>query len=225
MVALLPSPAVRVTRLQQPWTWRLQSLLSAYLPLLLMAFLASGTWWLVKNTPMADAPTEAVAPRHEPDYRMNGFELQRFSPDGTLRVRLQGSEMRHYPDTDTLEIDGVEVRVFRPDGVTTRATALHALASGNGSEIQLTGEVHVRRVDAGGGVSLEMNGEFLHAFVNTEKLRSHLPMQIRTPGGEIQAQSFDFDNLSGKLSFSGRTAGRFAMPGGAPLAAAPAIRK
>jgi len=221
MAELAPPPPACTARLQQPWTWRLQGLLSAYLPLLLMGFLASGTWWLVKNTPTPDAPTEAVAPRHEPDYRMNGFEMQRFAPNGALRVRLQGSEMRHYPDVDTLEIDGVEVRVFRADGSTTRATARRALAKGDGSEIQLLGEAQVRRVDASGVSNLEMRGEFLHIFVNTEKLQSHLPMQIRTPSGEIRAESVEFDNLSGKLSLSGHTEGRFTMPGAAAPAARP----
>lgn len=213
MAGLAPPPAARAARPMQPWTWRAQALLSAYLPLLLMAFLASGTWWLVKNTPLAEGPQEAVAPRHEPDYRMNGFELQRFAPDGALRVLVQGREMRHYPDTDTLEIDGVELRAFRPDGVVTRASARRALANGNGSEMQLLGEVHVRRVDAAGHASLELQGEFLHAFLNTEVLRSHLPMQIRAAGGEIQVQAFEYDNLSGKLTFSGRSQGRFVMPG------------
>ncbi len=34
-----------------PWPLRLLDLVSAYLPLLMMAVLASGTWWLVRNAP------------------------------------------------------------------------------------------------------------------------------------------------------------------------------
>ena len=42
-----PAPVARAL----PWHLRLRDLLSAYLPLLLMALLALSTWWLVKNTP------------------------------------------------------------------------------------------------------------------------------------------------------------------------------
>ena len=56
-------PAVTTAALpSQPWHWRLRQAISAYLPLLLMAMLALGTWWLVQNTPSPEAPREAAAP-------------------------------------------------------------------------------------------------------------------------------------------------------------------
>ena len=76
MSATLPAPPARRSK-PRPWLWRAQGLLSNYLPLVLMALLASGTWWLVKNTPLLDAPGELAPPRHVSDYRMNNFELQR----------------------------------------------------------------------------------------------------------------------------------------------------
>lgn len=218
-MATLAPPSPRGRRLIQPLIWRLQSLMSAYLPLLLMAFLASGTWWLVKNTPMPDGPTELVAPRHEPDYRMSKFELQRVGPDGKLRVRVEGGEMRHYPDTDTMEIDAVRVRAFGEDGSLTLATANRAISNGDASEMQLLGNVNVKRFDIGTDgepqalPKLEVRGEFLQAFVNTEKLSSHLPVQLFQAGGVIQAQRFEYDHLHGGLTFSGRTSARFDPPG------------
>ncbi|QPF76315.1 LPS export ABC transporter periplasmic protein LptC [Roseateles sp. DAIF2] len=211
-LAPLKPPAQR--RLPQTWLWRLQSLLSAYLPLLLMAFLAAGTWWLVKNTPLLDGPTEPVPPRHVPDYRMQGFELQRFDKAGTLRFRIEGSEMRHYPDTDTVEIDQVRLRAFGNDGSLTLATAKRALGNGDGSELQLLGEVTVQRFETGkdGQLAeaprLQVQGEFLHAFLNRELLRSHLPVRLLYAGGDINARGFEYDHPSGKLSFSGRSTAR-----------------
>ena len=104
MAALAPPPTSPRRRVQ-PLLWRLQSMLASYVPLLLMAMLAGFTWWLIKNTPQLETPREKAAPKHEPDYRMNGFEVERFSSDGRLTGRIIGTEMRHYPDNDTLEID------------------------------------------------------------------------------------------------------------------------
>lgn len=215
MVSLAPPPAPAQRRAPSNWLWSLQALLSAYLPLLLMAFLAAGSWWLVKNTPTADGPTEPAPPRHQPDYRMQGFELQRFDGEGALRFRIEGREMRHYPDTDTVEIDGVRLRGLGRDGALTEASALRALSNADGSELQLLGEVRVRRFEPGaGGVlatvpQLQIDGEFLHAFLNQELLRSHLPVLLRYAGGELKAQGIEYDHLKGQLRLTGHSSARF----------------
>ena len=203
-----------------PFVWRVQALLSAYLPLLLMAFLATGTWWLVKNTPSSDDPTVDAPLRHDPDYRMTGFELQRITADGHLGVRIEGTELRHYPDNDTMEIDGIRLRALGADGSVTLARASRALSNGDGSELQLMGSVQVQRFEADSRTGepkaapqLVVRGEFLQVLANSEQLRSHLPVQINYAGGEMQAQGFEFDHVRGLMKFNGRTTGRFdSMP-------------
>jgi lipopolysaccharide export system protein LptC len=183
-------------RLRQPWHWRLGQLLSAYLPVLLMAALALGTWWLVRNTPRAGAPLEVTAPRHEPDYTMQGFTLRRFGADGRLRVQVQGAQMRHYPDTDTLEIDGVNIRALSPDGSVTHATARRAVTNSDASEVQLIGGAQVVHEGRGDEPPIEFTSEFLHAFLDTERVRSHLPVQLRQGGSELRVGTIDYDHLT-----------------------------
>ena len=224
MVAAPLAPSrTAAPRPPQPLMWRVQSLLTAYLPLLLMAFLASGTWWLVKNTPSMDDPTEAAPLRHIPDYQMTGFELQRISADGLLNVRIEGTELRHYPDTDTLEIDGIRLRAIGADGSVTLAHASRALSNSDGSELQLMGSVQVQRFEADGQTGepkaapqLVVRSEFLQVLAHSEQLRSHLPVQISYAGGDVQAQGFVFDHVRGLMNFSGRTTGRFDPTPAAP---------
>jgi hypothetical protein len=96
--------------------------LSSYLPLLLMALLALGTWWLVKNTPGRGAGAGRRRRSHEPDYTMKASPsaLRARRP---AALRIEGRELRHYPDTDRIEIDGVRIRAWAPDGRVTVATA------------------------------------------------------------------------------------------------------
>ena len=215
--AVLAAPTPR-HRPAQPWTWRLQSLLSNYLPLLLMALLAGGTWWLVKNTPLLGEPGEAAAPRHVPDYRMANFEIQRIGADGRLNVQIAGAELRHYPDTDTVEIDQARVRAVAPDGTLAIAEAKRAISNGDGSDMQLLGDVRLRRLPAGASENatalMEVRGEFLQALSNSEILRSHLPVTIRQGGATIHAQNFEYRHLTGQATFSGKTTGQInARPG------------
>ena len=110
-----PSPrrAGRRAGRRAPWPLRLRERVSAYLPLLLMALLALGH--LVAGAEHAERRRRAAeAPlRHEPDYTMRGFIVQRFAPRRrACSAQIEGDELRHYPDTDTLEIDQPRIRAI-----------------------------------------------------------------------------------------------------------------
>ena len=186
------------------WHQRLLDAVSAYLPLLLMAALALGSWWLVKNTPLFDDERVPAPPRHEPDYTMARFLVQRFAAGGTMRVQIEGDEMRHYPDTDTLEIDNPRIRAIGEDGRVTIASARQALSNRDGSEVQLSGGARVLREASAKDAAIEFRGEFLHYFQNTERLRSHLPVVVTREGTAIRADAMAYDNLTRVLDLKGR---------------------
>jgi lipopolysaccharide export system protein LptC len=185
------------------WHLRLREALSAYLPLLLMGAIALATWWLVKNTPVPAPPAPPREVRSEPDYTMRGFALERFEADGRLVLRIEGDWLRHYPDTDRIEIEDAHIRAFGVDGRETVATAKRALGNGDGSEIQLLGGAEVTSRDAAGAPLLTIRGEFLHAFLVTERVRSHRPVSVRYGGAELDAAGIDYDNATRKLELRG----------------------
>ena len=199
-----PPPPDDAQRLAQvPWTSRLLAAASAYLPLLLMAALALGTWWLVKNTPLFESERAAMPLRHEPDYTMSQFMVQRFAVNGVMRVQIEGDLMRHYPDTDTIEIDNPRVRAIGEDGRVTLATARQAIANRDASEVQLIGAAHIVREASPTAAAIDFRGEFLHGFQNTERVRSHLPVIVTQGDTEIRADSMAYDNLAQMLDLKG----------------------
>ena len=184
------------------WRYRLRQGLSTYLPLLLMVLLAASTWWLVKNTPHGDTAATDKPAREAPDYTMTGFSINRFSPEGRVVLRIAGDALRHFPATDQLEIEGVRIHAIAPDGRTTDATAQRALANGDGSEVQLLGGARViSQLD--GAEVLDLQGEFLHAFLRFERIRSHLPVRLRHGGTETRAGGLEYDHLQQLLQLSG----------------------
>jgi len=195
-----------------PWPLRLLDLVSAYLPLLMMAVLASGTWWLVRNAPEVEATPAAAPLRHEADYVMTRFVVQRFGSDGALRTQIEGDRLRHFPDNDTLEIDAARIRAVGNDGVVTLATANKALANGDGSEMQLLGDARVVRPAHDKQEQVEFRGEFLHAFRNVERLRSHLPVVVTQGRSVVRADGMEYDNLARVVDLKGRTSATFATP-------------
>lgn len=181
---------------------RLREWLGAYLPLLLMALLALSTWWLVKNTPRLAESEEMAVLRREPDYEMRDFAITRFAADGRARVRIEGERLRHFPDTDRIEIDVARIQALSADGRITRAHATKALSNGDASEWQLSGGARVV-AEAKDGQKLEIQSEFLHAFVTIERIRSHLPVRVRRGTDDIRAGGLEFDNLTQQLQLAG----------------------
>jgi lipopolysaccharide export system protein LptC len=185
-----------------PWHLRLREVFSAYLPLLLMVLLALATWWLVKNSPRPQVVGQERALSSEPDYTMTQFALQRFDAQGRLKLRLEGARMRHFPASDRIEIDDVQISAFAADGRVTLARAHRALGNGDGSEVQLLGGAEVTSEDAA-GAPLLMRGEFLHAFLVTERVRTHLPVLVRSGATELRAAGLDYDHASRRLELKG----------------------
>ncbi len=189
------------------------------LPVVMIALLALGTWWLARNTPILSAPTVEEPAKHEADYFMRNFAVKNFDPTGQLKSEVAGQEGRHFPDTDVLEIDGARLRSYK-DGRMTTATANRAYSNGDGSEVQLVGNALVVREagqDASGKIypRLEFRGEFLHVFLSTEKIKSHKPVTIIRGRDQFVADSLQYDNLERVALLQGRVRGTL-MPGRAP---------
>jgi lipopolysaccharide export system protein LptC len=196
-----------------------------YIPVLLMGLLALGTYWLVKNTPASLAPEGQKAVSAEPDYYMRKFGIKTFDEAGQLKSDVSGTEARHYPDTDTLQIDNAVIRSYSVEGRLTTSTGDRAVSNGDGSEVQLIGHALVVREasrDANGQEipRLEFRGEFLHVYVNEERVKSHLPVVITRGSDQFAGDTFAYDNLDRVADLKGRVKGllvpRRAGAGGAP---------
>ena len=195
-----------------------------YIPVLLMGLLALGTYWLVRNTPESLPPEGRKAVSSEPDYYMRNFGIKTFDEAGQLKSDVSGIEVRHYPDTDTLEIDKALIRSYSIKGRLTTSTGDRALTNGDGSEVQLIGNARVVReagVDPDGREvpRLEFQGEFLHVFVNDERVKSHLPVVITRGADQFAGDTFAYDHLDRVADLKGRVKGLLVprkAPGTAP---------
>jgi lipopolysaccharide export system protein LptC len=116
-------------------------------------------------------------------------------------VRIEGTLLRHFPDTDRIEIESARMQSNAPDGRVTRAHADRALANGDASEWQLSGGARVV-AELPTGPPLQLDSDFLHVFVPTERIRSHLPVTVRQGNDEIRAGGIDADNLAQQLQLA-----------------------
>ena len=54
---------------------------------------------------------------------------------------------------------------------------------------------------------LEFRGEFLHVFLDTERVKSHKPVTLIRGSDQFTADSLDYDNLTGVANLQGRVRG------------------
>ena len=194
--------------------------LSLYLPVVLMGVLALGAYWLVRSSPQLLPSVSTLAPRHEPDYLMRNFSVKTFDDTGRLKSELTGSNARHYPDTDTMEIDLVRIRSINESNRLTTASARRAFTNRDASEVQLFGAARVVRepVPVQNGTPeprSEFRGEYLHAFMQTGRVDSHLPVELIRGQDRITADAMEFAEHDRVLQLKGRVRGTL-MPGVAP---------
>ncbi len=200
--------------LYRPWRSALRAWdqVSIYLPIVLMGALALSTYWLVRNSPVFAPPEVPKAARHEVDYFMRKFTIKSFDEAGTLRSEIKGLEGLHYADTDTLEIDQPRILSISDTGRRVTSTSRRGLSNGDGSEVQLFGDARVVRepvvgVDGELVPRMEFSGEFLHAFVNEERVKSHLPVVLTRGLDQFSGDTLTYNNVTGIAELKGRVKG------------------
>lgn len=186
--------------------------MSLYLPVLLMGVLALGTYWLVRSTPQLMAAAPAAPVRHEPDYFLKNFAVRTFDEAGRLKNEIFGADARHFPDTDTLEVDDVRIRSFDEGGRLSTATAKRALTNGDASEVELFGNARIIRepvqVKLGKDLPrLEFRSEYLHADMKNERVRSNKPVELSRGRDTFTADTMTFDSAAQVMQLNGRVKG------------------
>jgi lipopolysaccharide export system protein LptC len=188
-----------------------------YIPLAFMVVLALGSYWLVRIAPASSGPAAKVVESHAPDYFMSDFSVRSYDAAGRVRTEVLGDMARHYPDTQFLEIDSIRIRSLDAQGRLTTATALQGVTNEDTSEVQLIGNAVVVR-EAQTELSgtqiprMEYRGEFLHAFMNLERVKSHKPVELIRGRDKFTADALDFDNVERVLELQGRVRGSLAAP-------------
>lgn len=186
--------------------------LSTWLPALMMMLFALGTWWLVRSAPKFPTDGAATTVSKEPDYFMNQFRVRDFDATGRLTSGLTGVEGHHFPATDTLEVKDPHMRSVDDDGRVTVATALRGVSNGDGSEIQLFGNAVIvreaaKRPDGTAVPRMEFRGEYLHAFVNEDRVSSDKPVELLRGADRFVGDQLDYDNRTGVAVLKGRVRG------------------
>ena len=175
---------------------RASQLLSLYLPAFLMAGLALGSWWLVRQNP------EPVAVQSEParilDYEMREFSTVTYSANGKAANALAGSSMQHY-STGEMHIAQPRILLQHENGGQTQASAKQAISNDDASDVTLQGQALITRTSSAAAPEMQLRGEQFHITQKGQLIVAPQAVDIERGKLRFTAGGMQYDADSGVL--------------------------
>lgn len=184
--------------------------LSIYLPLIVMALLASGSWWLVRSVPALITPEANKPARQDPDYRLGDFSVKSFNASGRMTRELIGDKAQHYPATEALHIDQVRIYAENDNGARMNARSDKGVATDDGTQVTLIGNAYAIKHPQDTRPQIELRGERLVALPDEDRVVSADPVQITRDRDVFTGNTMDFNSNTGEHVLQGRVRGTLA---------------
>lgn len=175
-------------------------------PLLLAGLLAGMTYWLdITSRPPAGARDGKS--RHDPDYLVEHFTVQRFGPEGNLQHTLHAMSMRHYPDDDSTTVVAPDVTWHRTP--VTHITAREAQLDSEGKHVQLIDDVRVVRAGIQERPDTVLTTARLDLWPDDEIASNTVPVTIVQGRSRVDGSRLNANNKTATYVLSGPVDGLF----------------
>ena len=150
--------------------------LSQIFPLLLLAVLATLTFWLDQDVQQGDRPAESE--RSDPDVIVDNIVARRLDANGNVKHTLHASRMTHYPRDDSTHLVSPrfvsDASVPAPISITSRTARI----SSGGDNVYFQDDVKVVRSAYDGRSDLTLKTTFLHVIPDENIARTDRPVTI-----------------------------------------------
>jgi lipopolysaccharide export system protein LptC len=177
-------------------------------PIVVLGLLAGASVWLERITRVDEPAAEAMA-QTGPDFIAEHTRVVGYGTDGSQRYELFADRLSHFPQGDVTRLDMPRLRMIN-EGRETRITARQAEVSPGGEQVDMQGEVRVRRPAAADDPALALDSETLRIWPDAYRARTDSPVQLARGTTRADALGMRADNLFGTLELIGKV--RVNMP-------------
>lgn len=176
---------------------------AALAPIGFMILLAAVSFWLERAVHSGAAPDKA--PRHDPDFWTENFNIKSFDKDGVLQNTLTATHMVHYPDDDTTQVTRLRIRYHRQPPV--EITAQQGFIGPDGDEILLRDDVRITRGTASRQPPMQILTRELAIHSKQEKAESLGPVTVIQGASKMHGSGIEVDNKTGIAILKGPVTG------------------
>jgi len=149
---------------------------SQFFPLLLLAVLASLTFWL--DQAVQQGPTGSGSERHDPDYIVDNIVVRRMDANGDVKHTLYAERMTHYPDDDTTHLVAPRFVSNASSRAPMSITSRTARVSSGGEHIHFETDVRATRAAYANRSELVMETSYLHVTPDEHIARTDRPVTV-----------------------------------------------
>ncbi len=174
-------------------TWRLY-------PVMALAVLAGASAWLERITRVDDAVL--ATGQSGPDFIAHDTRVVGFGADGRQRYELVAERLEHFPADGITRLHRPRLQLQGEDGAAL-ISARAADVSPGGEQVDLAGEVRVRRPATTTALALALDSETLTVWPDAQRARTDSPVVMTRGAGRASAQGMRADNLFGTLELIG----------------------
>lgn len=174
-------------------TWRIY-------PVIALAALAGGSIWLERITRVNEPLAQAV--QTGPDFIAEATRVTGFGADGRQRYELLAERLEHFPADDTTRLHMPRLHMQQV-GSETFITARRADVSPGGEQVNLSGEVRVRRPGTADALPLTLDSDTLSVWPDAHRAQTDSPVLLTRGAGRATAQGMRADDLFGTLELIG----------------------
>jgi lipopolysaccharide export system protein LptC len=178
---------------------------SGLLPLVLLTLLAALTFWLERTSQVEDARREGKL-RHDPDFIVDHFTVQRFDLKGGLQYVLTATKMLHYPDDESTDVTGPTL-VYYGGSRPAQISARRASISKDGKEIVLFDDVRMVSAASKATPEFVVTTSQMHFFPDDDVARGKMPVTITQGATVIKGDGFIADRRTQTVKLIGRVRG------------------
>ena len=181
-----------------------------WLPVLAMAAIAGGTYWLLQlNLPtLVHQATRAKS--HTPDYFADNFSITTLDETGQTQYRINARKMIHYEDDDNIDATLPSIRSFTPGKPDVTSYGDTGVIKGDGSIVDLYGNAKVLRDPGAGDPAMAAYSEHFHVLVNDDIVETEKPVKLVRGQSLTTANGMIYNNVTREMRLLGQVRGQIA---------------
>jgi len=173
------------------------------------AFFTFGSLWLVQIMG-SGGDSGRVDVGNDPDYIVENFSFVRMAETGKPRYVISGERLTHRPNDNSSVIEKPVVQGLNTEHPPMTMTAEHALVSQNQSQVDLTGNVDIRRPGAANAKPMRMRTQALTLLPDEDIARTSQPIEMKVGGTTATGTAMVANNATQQMDLSGR--GKITFP-------------
>lgn len=184
--------------------------MAAMLSVVFLVALGAGTYYLAAWANRDTSPAIQTK-TNDPDVFVEGVSLTRTDASGEPIFQMSAQSMQHFPFDGSSKFE--QPRLISLDSAKPKVTltADQAIASANGEQTVLTGNVVLERQSGPEKPQLVVRTERITLLSENQIARTDAKVQIEQGNARLTGTGMEFDNLSRDLNLSSQVRG--VMPG------------